>query len=302
MQNKGFIIFLTIIVTLLCVYYLSFTFVSRGIQKDATEYATDENGNVDFSEKQEYLDSIYHEPVYNLVGIEYTYEEVKDNELNLGLDLQGGMHVTLEVSPVEIVKGLAGNPADPAFQAAIQEAVQRQKGSQEKFTSLFYEAFQEKKPDTKLSNLFANAANRGRISYETSDQEILNILDEEIEDAVDRSFNILRTRVDRFGTTQPNIQKLEGTGRIQIELPGVDNPERVRNLLQGVAKLEFLEVWNIQEINSSLEAINTLLVAEQKANSSNTTANTSAESNEEAASEEDIAALLTEDQDRKSVV
>src|SRR5690606_4837037 len=176
----------------------------------------------------------YRVPVYNLLGIEYTYEEVKDNELNLGLDLQGGMHVTLEVSPVEIVKGLAGDPTDPAFQAAIDDAVKNQTGSQEKFTTLFYEAFQNRKPNTKLSAFFANAANRGRIDYNTSDQDILNSLDDEIEDAVDRSFNILRTRVDRFGTSQPNIQKLQGTGRIQIELPGIDNPERVRNLLQGV--------------------------------------------------------------------
>src|SRR5690606_2715252 len=106
------------IVTALCIYYLSFTFVSRGIQKDATAYATDENGAVDFNKKQAYLDSVYHVPVYNLLGIEYTYQEVKDNELNLGLDLQGGMHVTLEVSPADIVKGIAGNPADADFQAA----------------------------------------------------------------------------------------------------------------------------------------------------------------------------------------
>ncbi len=299
MQNKGFIIFLTAVVTLLCIYYLSFTFVSRGVQKDATEFATDANGTVDFNKRQAYLDSVYKVPVYNLLGIEYTYEEVKDNELNLGLDLQGGMHVTLEVSPVEIVKGLAGDPTDPGFQAAIEDAVRNQSGSQEKFTTLFYDAFQNRKPNTKLSAFFANAANRGRIDYNTSDQDILNILDDEIEDAVDRSFNILRTRIDRFGTSQPNIQKLQGTGRIQVELPGIDNPERVRNLLQGVAQLEFLPVWNIQEIGSSLDAINTLLVEEQKANASNNTANNASESND-AASQEDIAALLTENQPRLS--
>src|SRR5690606_12045868 len=148
---------------------------------------------------------------------------------------------------------------------------------------------------TKLSAFFANAANRGRIDYNTSDQDILNILDDEIEDAVDRSFNILRTRVDRFGTSQPNIQKLQGTGRIQIELPGIDNPERVRNLLQGVAELEFLPVWNIQEIGSSLDAINTLLVEEQKANASGNVNNTASENTEDV-SQEDIAALLTENQ------
>lgn len=294
MQNKGFIIFLTAVVTLLCIYYLSFTFVSRGVQQDAAAFATDANGNIDFTKRQAYLDSVYRVPVYNLLGIEYTYEEVKDNELSLGLDLQGGMHVTLEVSPVEIVKGLAGDPTDPGFQAAIEDAVKNQVGSQEKFTTLFYEAFQNRKPNTRLSAFFANAANRGRIDYNTSDQDILSLLDDEIADAVDRSFNILRTRIDRFGTSQPNIQKLQGTGRIQIELPGIDNPERVRNLLQGVAKLEFLPVWNIQEIGSSLDAINTLLVEEQKANAANGTTNAaSSSSNEE---KEDIAALLTENQ------
>lgn len=292
MQNKGFIIFLTVIVTALCIYYLSFTFVSRGIQKDATAYATDENGAVDFNKKQAYLDSVYHVPVYNLLGIEYTYQEVKDNELNLGLDLQGGMHVTLEVSPADIVKGIAGNPADADFQAAVQEALERQRSSQEKFTSLFYEAFKKRKPDTRLSTIFAIAANRGKISYESTDQQILSILDQEIKDAVDRSFNILRNRIDRFGTSQPNIQQLQGTGRIQIELPGVDNPERVRNLLQGVAKLEFWEVWDLQEFSGSLEAINAMLVEEQRASAGTSTL----ESTDNAVSQEDLSNLLTENQ------
>lgn len=291
MRNKGFIVFLTVIVTLLCFYYLSFTFVSRGVQKDATAYATDESGTTDFAKRQAYLDSVYREPVYNLLGIKYTYQEVTDNELSLGLDLKGGMHVTLEVSPVDIVKGIAGNPADPDFQAAIKEAQEKQRSSQEKFSSLFYEAYKKRKPDARLSAIFANAANRGKISYETTDQQILSILDQEIKDAVDRSFNILRTRIDRFGTTQPNIQQLPGTGRIQIELPGVDNPERVRNLLQGVAKLEFWEVWNLQEYSASLEAVNTMLVEEQKAKTGHETAPTTA-----ASSDEDIAALLTTDQ------
>lgn len=293
MQNKGFIIFLTVVVTALCIYYLSFTFVSRGIQKDATAYATDENGSVDFNKRQAYLDSVYHVPVYNLLGIEYTYQDVKDNELNLGLDLQGGMHVTLEVSPADIVKGVAGNPADADFQAAVQEALERQSSSQEKFTTLFYDAFKKRKPDTRLSTIFAIAANRGKISYESTDQQILTILDQEIKDAVDRSFNILRNRIDRFGTSQPNIQQLQGTGRIQIELPGVDNPERVRNLLQGVAKLEFWEVWDLQEFSGSLEAINAMLVEEQRANASTSGQEST---NSAATTQEDLSTLLTDNQ------
>jgi len=265
MQNKGAVVVLTIIVTILCLYYLSFTLVSRGIQKDATEYATDENGNTDFIKKQNYLDSIWNEPIYTLFGADYTFQEIKETELNLGLDLQGGMHVILEVSPVDILKGLSGNNEDPDFLAAIRKARQDQRNSQEGFTSLFYKAFQEANPGKKLSEIFASAANRGRIDFNSSDEEILDIIEAEIEDAISRSFNILRTRIDRFGASQPNIQRLQGTGRIQVEIPGADNPERVRKLLQGVAKLEFWEVADPQEFNNSLIAINDLLVEEQKA-------------------------------------
>jgi SecD/SecF fusion protein len=264
MKNKGFIITLTVIVTLLCIYYLSFTFVSRGIQRDATEHATDQEGNLDFYKKQAYLDSVWNEPVYNFFGIQFTYKDVKETELSLGLDLQGGMHVTLEVSPVDIIKGLSGNSENPNFNKALGMAQEKQKNSQESFVDLFYNSFKEIDSEGKLSTIFANAANRGRISLQSSDDEILRIIRSEVDDAIDRSFEILRTRVDRFGTSQPNIQKLPGTGRIQVELPGVDNRERVRKLLQGVAKLEFWEVYELQEIVPSLNAINNKLVEENK--------------------------------------
>lgn len=266
MRNKGAVVFLTIIITLLCVYYLSFTFVARNIQQDAIDYATGESGVVDLSKKQAYLDSIYNLPVYNLFGAEFTYKEVKDTELSLGLDLQGGMHVTLEVSPVDIIKGLSGDSQDPAFLSAIEKAREKQRNSQERFADLFYESYQEttEKP---LADIFATAANRGRISRSDSDEAVMEIISKEIEDAIDRSFIILRTRIDQFGTSQPNIQRLQGTGRIQIEIPGADNPERIRKLLQGVAKLEFWEVAEISEINNSLVAINDMLVKEQQVKS-----------------------------------
>ncbi|MEQ8241834.1 protein translocase subunit SecDF [Fulvivirga sp.] len=263
MQNKGAVVALTIIITLLCVYYLSFTFVSRGIQQDAVEYATDDTGVVDLGKKQNYLDSVWNLPVYNLFGIEYTYKEVKDTELSRGLDLQGGMHVTLEVSPIDIIKGLSGNSTDPQFNEAIRAAKEKQKNSQERFAALFYQSYSEisQKP---LADIFANAANRGRVSRGDSDDAVMDVIEKEIEDAIDRSFIILRTRIDQFGTSQPNIQRLQGTGRIQIEIPGADNPERVRKLLQGVAKLEFWEVAEPTEYSNSLMAINDLLVKEQK--------------------------------------
>lgn len=275
MQNKGAIVFLTVIITALCLYYLSFTFISNGVQEKATAYATDASGNIDFAKKRAYLDSVWRQPVYNFLGASYTYQEVKETELGLGLDLQGGMHVTLEVSPVEIVKGIAGNPKNDAFNAAVAEAKEVSKTSNAKFVDLFYAAWQKNNPGKALSTVFATAANRGRISLESTDAEILEIIDTEVENAIDRSFNILRTRIDRFGTSQPNIQRIAGSGRIQIELPGADNQERVRNLLQGVAKLQFWEVLELNEYGGSIEEINQAWVADQK-NSGASAADTTA--------------------------
>jgi len=293
MRNRGAIVVLTLIVTALCLYYLSFTFISRNIQKEAVAAATNEDGIVDLTKKQVYLDSIWNEPVYNLFGSDYTFKEIKDTELNLGLDLQGGMHVVLEVSPVELIKGLSGNNEDPDFIAAINKAIEKQKTSQESFSSLFYESFIEVKPEGKLSAIFANAANREKISFGTSDKEIMGIINSEIEDAMDRSFNILRTRIDRFGTSQPNIQRLQGTGRIQVEIPGADNPERVRKLLQGAAKLEFFEVATSNESGNFLQAINAYLVAEQKATTTSVELGETGEVTEE--QEESLQGLLGEE-------
>uniref|UniRef100_UPI0040481787 protein translocase subunit SecDF n=2 Tax=Algoriphagus sp. TaxID=1872435 RepID=UPI0040481787 len=278
MQNKGAIVFLTVIVTALCLYYLSFTFISNGVQEKATTFATDASGNIDFAKKRAYLDSVWRQPVYNFLGANYTYQEIKETELGLGLDLQGGMHVTLEVSPVEIAKGIAGNPKNEVFNASVAEAKEASKTSNAKFVDLFYAAWQKNNPDKNLSSVFATAANRGRISLESSDSEILDLIDTEIENAIGRSFNILRTRIDRFGTSQPNIQRIAGSGRIQIELPGADNQERVRNLLQGVAKLQFWEVLELNEYGGSIEEINQAWVADQKNTPSPTVEETAAAS------------------------
>ncbi len=267
MKNKGLVIFLTVIISLLCLYYLSFTYISAQVQRKATLHATDESGRVDFAKKQAYLDTAWKQPVYNLLGLKYTYEEVKENELSLGLDLQGGMHVTLEVSPVELIKRLAGGSKNKTFLAALAQAqAQQQLQPQVSFTTLFYQAYKTQHPAGKLSDIFSTAANRSHINYGSTDKEIIRIIDLEIDKAIDRSFEIIRTRIDRFGTTQPNIQRLQGTGRIQIELPGVNNPARVRKLLQGVAQLRFWEVYEIPELSEALQAIDGLLVAEQQAN------------------------------------
>jgi SecD/SecF fusion protein len=265
MKNKGGVILLTVIISALCIYYLSFTFVSKRVQKDAVEAATDANNVTDLVKKQAYLDSVWKEPVYNLLGIDFTYQEIKKTELNLGLDLQGGMHVTLEVSPIEIVKGISGNSQDEKFLQALETARLAIKGTQLDFVTEFYQAYQALAGSEKLSYIFATESNQGKISLKSTDEEILEVINDEVNGAIDRSFNILRTRIDRFGTSQPNIQRLPGTGRIQIELPGVDNPARVRKLLQGVAKLEFWEVNELNEVGPTLSGINDLLVKEMQA-------------------------------------
>jgi SecD/SecF fusion protein len=273
MRNKGVVIALGIIITFLCLYYLSFTFVSRRVNQDAINFATDKSGALRLDRKQKYLDSLWNQPVYNLVGLEYTYKEVKENELSLGLDLQGGMHVVLEISPVEIIRGLSGNNQDPAFTQALQKAREKQKTSEDNFADLFYAAFKEANPGKNLASLFASSANRGRVSLSDTDNTVLKFLKEEMESAIDRSFTILKTRIDQFGTSAPNIQRLQGTGRIQIEIPGADNPQRVRKLLQGVARLEFWEIveYNDPQLNQALVGVNQMLLKEQNAKRATTT-------------------------------
>ena len=266
MRNKTVIFVLTVIVAALCLYYLSFSLVSRNVQQKAEAFATAANGNVDNNKKNAYLDSVRKEPVLNILGAQYTYEEIQDSELGLGLDLKGGMHVTLEVSPVEIIKSMAGNSKDPSFLKALQRAQQLQRNSQQSFTNLFAQAYREINPNGKLSAIFSNASNKGRISYASSNDEVISVINEEVESAIDRSFNILRTRIDKFGVNQPNIQRLKGTGRIQIELPGVTDATRVRKLLQGMAKLEFWEVWSPEEFSPYFSQLNTYLAKQEASN------------------------------------
>jgi len=264
MRNKGMIIALTAIVSVLCAYFLFFTYISRQVQDKAVAYAT-KNGQLNENQRQHYLDSVWRAPVFG----SYTYRDVKQSELGLGLDLKGGMHVTLEVSPVEIVRAMANNSKDPAFNKAIALAQERQKtNSGTAFTTLFYQAYQEVAPGKPLARLFANSVNKDRgIDLNTTDSKVLTAINKEEEDAIGRSFDILRKRVDKFGVNQPNIQRVKGTGRIQVELPGVDNPERVRKLLQGQAKLEFYEVWPQQEVLPYLGQLDQVLAAKEKISS-----------------------------------
>ncbi|WP_210513760.1 protein translocase subunit SecDF [Hymenobacter terricola] len=262
MRNKGLIIALTLVVTALCAYFLFFTYVSRGVQQKAITYAT-HDGKLNEGQRQHYLDSVWRAPVFG----PFTYREVRQSELGLGLDLKGGMHVTLEVSPVEIVRAMSGNSKDPAFVKSLEQAQEAQKtNSGTPFTALFAQAYQQNANGKPLATIFANTTNKSRnININSSNEKVIGAIDKEVEEAIDRSFNILRTRVDKFGVNQPSIQRVKGTGRLQIELPGVDNPDRVRKLLQGQAKLEFWEVWNQNEIGPYLVALDKQLAAKAAA-------------------------------------
>ena len=251
MQNKSTILFFLVLVSAICLYQISFTWIVSGVQKDAVKYA-----NGDFDQEKFYLDSISNEYVYNLGFVKYTYRDCKEREINLGLDLKGGMNVTLEVSVVDILRALSSNSADKTFNDAIKLAIEKQKSSPKDFMLLFQESFDELGEGKKLAAVFYTEDLSDKINPNSTNEEVIDIIQQEVKDAIDRTFNVLRTRIDRFGVSQPNIQKLEYSGRILIELPGVKDPERVRKLLQGTAELEFWETYDYSEVLPYLETAN----------------------------------------------
>ncbi|GAB3987515.1 protein translocase subunit SecDF [Spirosoma daeguense] len=261
MQNRTGILILTGVLTAICLYFLSFTFVSRNIKADAEAYATNKQGQVDRNKKQHYLDSLWKEPVF----LGSTLQEVTERELGLGLDLQGGMHVVLEVSPADILRSLSGNNRDPKFSQALKQALEDQKTSNTNFVDLFANNFKKIAPDTRLASVFATSANRSKINFQSSDTEVRKLLTDEVNGAITRAYQIIQARVDKFGVANPNIQRLPGSGRIQIELPGVDNPDRIRRLLTGAAKLEFTEVYRLNELAPAIEGIGAYLLREETA-------------------------------------
>ena len=248
MQNKGFVNVLSVLLTLVCLFYLSFSFVTRYHMDKA---AQDPKGAA------HYLDSVQNEKVW--LG-SYTLKQCREMEIGLGLDLKGGMNVILEVSVPDVVKTLADNKTDEAFNKAIAQAAKEQVTSQEDFITLFVRAYKKEAPQGKLAELFATQQLKDKVNTRSTDAEVEKVLREEVKAAVDNSYNVLRTRIDRFGVAQPNIQTLEGSmGRIMVELPGIKEPERVRKLLQGSANLEFWETFEAKEI------VPFLISADQKA-------------------------------------
>ena len=271
MQNKGFVKVFAALLTLVCLFYLSFSFVNSHHMEKAAEHPMG---------AQHYLDSMQNEKVW----MGYTLKRSREMEIGLGLDLKGGMNVIMEVSVADVVKALADHKEDKAFNDAIATAHKQAVTSQSDFITLFVQEYKRIAPESSLASLFATQQLKDKVTTTSSDAEVVAVLRDEVKAAIDNSFNVLRTRIDRFGVVQPNIQALEGSlGRIMIELPGVKEPERVRKLLQGSANLEFWETFGSQEIIPLFSEIDSKLAmaapVEEKASESEPSAEVATEEN-----------------------
>ena len=254
MKNKGGILLLFAALLLLSLYYLARTWKINDIRKDAAAYAT-VDGRTDAGKKQYYLDSLWKQPVF----LGSTVESLTKQELGLGLDLQGGMHVILEVSPADIIKSLAKGSRDSRVNQAVEKTRALAAKGSINFVDEFVKEYKKTAPDAKLASIFSNSSNRDVLSLSSSDTQVINYIQGEIDGAFDRSYKVIQTRVDKFGVSNANMSKIPGTNRIQVELPGIDNPVRVRKLLSGSAKLEFCEVYSLQEIAPNFDSFTALL-------------------------------------------
>jgi SecD/SecF fusion protein len=259
MRNKGAVLTLAIALALVCLYQLSFTWKAVNIRKQVDNISKN-----DPAKKEYLLDSLSGSEVYNLVVKNFTFKEVQERELNFGLDLKGGMNVILEVSTIDVVRALSNFSKDSTFNRALRQATIRKESSQDNFIALFGEEFEKIDPNARLSAVFNSPELRDKVNYNTSNEDVLKIVRKEAQDAIDNAFNIIRTRIDQFGVTQPNLQKLESGDRILVELPGVKNKDRVRKLLQGTANLEFWETFENQEIIQGIYAANETANAYEK--------------------------------------
>ena len=250
MQNKGFVKVFAVLLTLVCMFYLSFSFVTRHYNSKAAEYA-----GGDPVKESSYLDSLSTQKVW----LGYTLKECREMEINLGLDLKGGMNVVLELNVADVIRSLSNNNQDENFNKALDLAYENQATSQKDFIDLFAEEYKKLDNGARLSAIFSTFELKDKITPQSSDAQVIAVLKEELKSAIDNSFNVLRTRIDRFGVVSPNIQRLETAGRILVELPGVKEPERVRKLLQGSANLEFWETYNLPEIYQQLVAADNML-------------------------------------------
>ena len=250
MQNKGFVKVFAVLLTLVCMFYLSFSFVTRHYNSKAAEYA-----GGDPVKESSYLDSLSTQKVW----LGYTLKQCREMEISLGLDLKGGMNVVLELNVADVIRSLSNNNQDENFNKALDLAYAHQATSQKDFIDLFAEEYKKLDNGARLSAIFSTFELKDKITPQSSDAQVIAVLKEELKSAIDNSFNVLRTRIDRFGVVSPNIQRLETAGRILVELPGVKEPERVRKLLQGSANLEFWETYNLPEIYQQLVAADNML-------------------------------------------
>ena len=258
MQNKGLIKFFAILFALVSIYQLSFTFVSSKVKNDAKSFAA---GNPE--KELKYLDSIGKENVFNLGFTNFTFNEVKDKQINKGLDLEGGINVTLQISVKDVLKGLANNSKNPVFNKSLADATVNQKGNQT-YIDAFFEAFEANSKGTvKLASpdIFANRTLQGEggIDFQMTDAQAQKVIKRKVDESVESAFGVLRKRIDKFGVTQPNIQKLGESGRILVELPGAKDVDRIKKLLQSTAQLEFWETYKVEEIGNFLMAANEAL-------------------------------------------
>ena len=260
MQNKGAITFLAIALTLVCIYQMSFTVASYKVKQEAKVYAAG-----DLNKEVNYLDSVASLPKDKWGFLGHTYKEVQTKELNLGLDLKGGMNVTLEISVEEILRALSNYNTDKTFNDALALARKRQAGGKEDFIVLFVRSFEQIDPNAKLAAIFGTVELKDQVNFNSTNADVQKVLEKEATAAIDNAFNVLRNRIDRFGVVQPNISHLQPRGRILIELPGVKDPQRVRDLLQGTANLEFWETYENSEIINYLVQVNEYLKTIQPA-------------------------------------
>lgn len=250
MQNKGFVKVFAVLLTLVCMFYLSFSFVTRHYNSKAAEYA-----GGDPVKESSYLDSLSTQKVW----LGYTLKQCREMEISLGLDLKGGMNVVLELNVADVIRSLSNNNQDENFNKALDLAYAHQATSQKDFIDLFAEEYKKLDNGARLSAIFSTFELKDKITPQSTDAQVVSVLKNELKSAIDNSFNVLRTRIDRFGVVSPNIQRLETAGRILVELPGVKEPERVRKLLQGSANLEFWETYNLPEIYQQLVAADNML-------------------------------------------
>ena len=250
MQNKGFVRVFAVLLTLVCLFYLSFSFVTRYYNNKAAEYA-----GGDPSKESLYLDSLSTQKVW----LGYTLKQCREMEISLGLDLKGGMNVVLELNVADVIRSLSNNNQDENFNKALDLAYARQATSQRDFIDLFAEEYKNLDNGARLSAIFSTFELKDKITPQSTDAQVVSVLKNELKSAIDNSFNVLRTRIDRFGVVSPNIQRLETAGRILVELPGVKEPERVRKLLQGSANLEFWETYQLPEVYQQLVSADNIL-------------------------------------------